>query len=53
MNREEFNKAFFDFCKEAMACLGKARREGLLLLEDDLDAKNEQYLKREIGRAHV
>ena len=39
MTREEFAKAYAEFAKIALAFAEKARREGLLALEDSLDGE--------------
>ena len=48
MNREEFNKAFFEFCRQVIEYGKKSRNRGLLALEEDLYLENEQYLQRDI-----
>jgi flagellar motor component MotA len=41
MNREEFNEKYYAIAERALGFAAKARREGLLALEDEIDQEKE------------
>ena len=48
MNKDEFKQAFYEVLREAFAFSDKARREGLLSLEEDIEKEKEKINSRDI-----
>ena len=48
MTCEEFNQKFYSVFKDAMYCAEKARRYGLLSVEEDLDKHEFEWVKRDV-----